>query len=57
VGVKVWPSVPAACNAAIRDVQVINPNKPIASAYAGYHKQYQRLYTALKGEFKAIAAL
>ena len=57
VGIKTWPSVPAACNQAIRDVQIIKPSKPAAKRYADLHKQYQRLYTALAGEFKAIAAL
>ena len=57
VGVKVWPSVPAACKEAIREVQVIKPSKPNAKLYAEHHKQYQRLYTALKDEFQTIASL
>lgn len=57
VGIKTWPSVPAACKQAIRDVQVIKPNAPTARRYAQLHKQYQRLYEALAQEFKAIAAL
>ena len=57
VGVKVWSSVPAACKAAIRDVQVIKPDAATAKRYSSYHPQYQRLYRALAGEFKAIAKL
>lgn len=57
VGVKTWPSVPAACKAAIRDVQVIKPSRPAAKTYTRYHAQFQRLYAALQGEYKAIAEL
>jgi len=57
VGVKAWPSVPAACKEAIRDVQVIKANRSDANRYKAYHEQYQRLYAALKDEYKAIAAL
>ncbi|MEM9108844.1 MAG: xylulokinase [Planctomycetota bacterium] len=57
VGVKAWPSVPAACKAAIRDVQVIKPNRKAVKEYDRYHGQFQRLYAALKDEYKSIAAL
>lgn len=57
VGIKNWPSVPAACKAAIRDVQVIKPERKTANTYAKHHPQYQSLYAALKNEFKSIAAL
>lgn len=57
VGVKTWPSVPAACKASIRDVQVIKPVRPVAKEYTKHHLQFQRLYSALKNEYKAIAAL
>jgi len=57
VGVKTWPSVPAACKAAIREVQVIKPSRPTAKRYDETHRQYQRLYDALADEFKHIAAL
>ncbi|MEO0476069.1 MAG: FGGY-family carbohydrate kinase, partial [Planctomycetota bacterium] len=57
VGVKTWPSVPAACKAAIRDVQIIKPVRKTANEYTRYHAQFQRLYAALKDEYKAIAAL
>ncbi|MEM1356042.1 MAG: xylulokinase [Planctomycetota bacterium] len=56
VGIKNWPSVVAACKAAIRDVQVVKPNAPAARRYTPLHKQYQRLYTALADEFKAMAS-
>lgn len=57
VGVKIWPSVPAACKAAIRDVQIVKPDRKTANLYAKHHPQYQRLYNAMQNEFKAIAAL
>lgn len=57
VGTGVWKHVPEACNAAIKETETLKPDKKLAKLYAAYHKQYQRLYDALKGEFEQIAAL
>lgn len=57
VGIKNWPSAPAACKQAIREVQVIKPDAPLTKRYNAWHTQHQKLYTALAPEFKAIAAL
>lgn len=57
VGTGVWKNVPEACQSAIRETQRIAPQKKTAALYAKSHKQYQRLYTALKGEFDLMAKL
>jgi xylulokinase len=57
VGTGVWKSVPEACKSAIRETSRLNPEKKLAALYGKNHKQYQRLYAALKGEFDNIAAL
>lgn len=57
VGTDVWSSVPQACDAAIRETERFKPDRKLARRYAAHHAQYQRLYAALKDEFKAIAQL
>ncbi len=57
VGTGVWPSVPDACAAAIRETESLEPEPASAQHYAKLHAQYQRLYPALKDEFARIAAL
>lgn len=57
VGTGVWKNVPQACNAAIHQTQTLKPDRKLATLYAKHHKQYQRLYTALKGEFENMASL
>src|SRR5690606_4648646 len=57
VGTKTWSTVPQACKAIIEETETRKPDKAIAKTYAKHHKQYQRLYDALKGEFENIAHL
>ncbi|MFA9477041.1 xylulokinase [Phycisphaerales bacterium AB-hyl4] len=56
VGTGVWQSVPEACNAIIRETESLTPDAERSKRYGAWHKQYQRLYGALKSEFEAIAA-
>lgn len=56
VGTGVWSGVPQACAAAIHDTEQFKPNRKDARLYQQHHAQYQRLYPALRDEFKAIAA-
>ncbi len=57
VGTGVWSSVPQACRAAIRETQKLRPARATARQYASRHKQYQRLYEALRGEFDRMSKL
>lgn len=57
VGTGVWQSASEACAAAISETHRIEPDAKQAKFYAAYHKQYQRLYAALAGEFEHIANL
>jgi xylulokinase len=57
VGTGVWKNVPEACGAIISEVETLKPDAKRAKVYAAGHKQYQRLYGALEGEFENIAAL
>jgi xylulokinase len=54
VGAGVYPSVAAACDAAIRVVGRTQPG-PAASVYADYYPCYRALYPALAPEFEAVA--
>ncbi|MEX0745758.1 MAG: xylulokinase [Phycisphaeraceae bacterium] len=55
VGTGVWKNVPEACAAVIRETEALEPDTKRAGCYAKWHEQYQRLYTALKGEFERMA--
>jgi xylulokinase len=57
VGTGVWKNVPQACKAAIHQTETLKPDRKRAKLYTAHHAQYQRLYAALKGEFKNIASL
>ncbi len=57
VGTGAWSSAPQACAAAIRETEHFKPDRKTAKLYQKHHDQYQRLYTALQDEFKAIAQL
>jgi xylulokinase len=57
VGTGVWKDVPEACQAVIRETETLKPDAALAKLYARHHKQYQRLYDALKEEFGRIAGL
>ncbi len=57
VGTGVWSSVTQACRAVIRETARRRPNHHRARLYCQRHRQYQRLYTALHGEFKRLARL
>jgi xylulokinase len=57
VGAGEYPSVPAACKAAISVTRTIKPDAKAKRLYARLHEQYQRLYPTLKDEFARIAEL
>jgi xylulokinase len=57
VGTGVWDSVPQACQSIIHETEQREPDSTQHQDYARRHRQYQRLYAALKDEFDAIAAL
>jgi len=54
VGAAVFPSVPAAGDAAIRVTQQMQPG-PAATTYADYYPRYQALYPALAPHFAELA--
>jgi len=54
VGAGVYPSVVAACDAAIRVTGRTEPG-PAASVYVDYYPHYRALYPALAPEFEAVA--
>ena len=56
VGAEVFPSVEAASDRAVREVEQVSPG-PDAEAYARMYPRYRALYPALAGEFKKLAAL
>ncbi len=57
VGTGVWASVPQACKAVILETQRLRPHRKLAALYARHHRQYQRLYAAMRGEFERMAKL
>jgi xylulokinase len=57
VGTGVWKNVPQACDAVIREVEVLRPQPHAHRQYPPIHKQYQQLYPALKDQFASIAKL
>ncbi len=57
VGNGEYPDIKQACQAAIDVTQTLKPHPQAANAYAKLHEQYDRLYPALKDEFKNIATL
>lgn len=57
VGAGVYASVPEACDAAIQVTASQKPCAQNAKAYAAYYPIYRNLYTALKPQYEAVAAL
>jgi xylulokinase len=57
VGTGVWDSVGQACEASIRSVKKITPNKKRAADYDRYYRVYDKLYGDLAGRFPEIAGL
>jgi len=57
VGAGVWKSVPEACEACVQETETLQPDAGRAELYARAHRQYQRLYDALKDEFCRISEL
>ncbi len=57
VGAGLYPSVPQACQAAIRVVSTTEPNPANSKIYAGLYEVYRDLYPALKGEFQKISTI
>lgn len=57
VGTGVWRSVPQACEAIIRETERLEPDAQAARHYRKAHRQYKRLYRALKDEFPEMAKL
>ena len=56
VGVKVWPGVPAACDATVHVTSATRPDAGRHRVYAGLHALYRDLYPALKPTFHAVGA-
>jgi xylulokinase len=57
VGAGEFKNIKQACQAAIEVTQTIKPDPKARKAYARLHQQYDRLYPALKDEFKNINKL
>ncbi len=57
VGTGVWAGVPEACDAVIDQTERREPQTDAARFYRKGHRQYRRLYPALKDEFPRIASL
>jgi xylulokinase len=57
VGTGVWKSVEEACDASIRAVARLKPNKTLLALYAKYFATYDKLYGDLKNRFSEIAKL
>ncbi|MEX0655710.1 MAG: xylulokinase [Phycisphaeraceae bacterium] len=55
VGTGVWRDVPEACQAVIRETEMLTPDGELSKCYAGWHEQYQQLYLALKEAFDRMA--
>ncbi|MBP0973093.1 MAG: xylulokinase [Oscillospiraceae bacterium] len=57
VGAGIYPSVPEACDAVIRQGTVQEPIAENIPAYETYYRLYTKLYPAMREQFKALAAL
>ncbi len=57
VGTGVWHSAAQACNAAIKVTETLKPDTKLAECYSASHRQYQKLYHAIKSNFQEIARL
>jgi xylulokinase len=53
VGAGVFPSVPEACKAVIREVDSVEPRADEAHRYAKKHTVYKSLYPALRNFYRA----
>jgi xylulokinase len=51
VGVKVWPSVDAACNEVVRVAQTLNPDSEGSLVMEKSYARYRRIYPAMKTIF------
>ncbi|MGA8270603.1 MAG: xylulokinase [Candidatus Sulfotelmatobacter sp.] len=51
VGVKVWPSVDAACSSVVRIAGDVNPNSENSQAMGKAYAAYRRVYPAMKSIF------
>ena len=57
VGTALYSSVPEACDAIIRTNEPLAPDAEQAKIYDGYFRLYDRLYQALKPEYKELTKL
>jgi xylulokinase len=57
VGIGVWPSVPAACDAALRVTSRLEPDAERAGRYRRVRAVYEAMYPALAGMFPSLRAL
>lgn len=57
VGTGAYQNVPEACAATIRTVEELPPDPGSRTLWSRWQRQYQRLYPALKEEFKLLAEL
>jgi xylulokinase len=55
VGIGVWPDVDTACAQTIFVKDSVSPNVDTTAIYQLLHRQYQKLYPALKPTFHALA--
>ncbi len=57
VGTGVWNDVPQACDAVIEETERLEPDAKMARYYKRAHRQYRKLYPALKDQFQTMAKL
>lgn len=57
VGTGEFASVPEVCRAAIREVEMVEPDAGRATAYAEWHSIYQSLYPALQPFYRSVATM
>ena len=57
LGHKVWPNVDAACDDTIKVTDHVFPNGNNVDRYKLVHREYQKLYPALKPAFHRLAAI
>ncbi len=57
VGTGQFKSVPQACGKIMKVVDGLKPNSKLVKVYESHHKEFQRLYIALKDEFQRLGKL
>jgi xylulokinase len=57
VGAGVWPSVPAACAAAVRTMEPTHPHRQASAIYNRYYPVYRALYPSLRRHYAKAAGV